>query len=226
MILTPSSLHDAELVRRFQAGDESAFGEIAARHRDRLLAIAQRYLGNRADAEEIAQDTLLHAYRGLASFRGESSLASWLHRIASNLSCNRYWYFHRRRRHVTQALDSRLGPGGTSCIADFIASEAPDPARMSIHREFLAEVTASMQRLSPLQREILSRRNLSGHSYARIAREFGICIGTVKSRLARARGSVRKLLAEKYAAPEVGAPNAAQWFEPHRLTHSPSDAAR
>src|SRR5512132_1613034 len=100
--------HDAELVRRFNAGDEAAFVEIMTRYREKIFSVALALLRNRADAEEIAQDTFIRAHRGLARFRGDSSLATWLHRIAVNLARNRYWYFFRRRRHATLSLDCAL----------------------------------------------------------------------------------------------------------------------
>src|SRR5512133_607976 len=90
--------HDAELVRRFNAGDEAAFVEIMNRYREKIFSVALALLRNRADAEEIAQDTFIRAHRGLSRFRGDSSLATWLHRIAVNLARNRYWYFFRHRR--------------------------------------------------------------------------------------------------------------------------------
>ena len=100
--------HDAGLVRRFNAGDEAAFEEIMNRYREKIFSVALALLRNRADAEEIAQDTFIRAHRGLARFRGDSSLATWLHRIAVNLARNRYWYFFRRRRHATLSLDCAL----------------------------------------------------------------------------------------------------------------------
>src|SRR5271169_363091 len=80
--------HDAGLVRRFNAGDGNAFAEIMTRHRGRIFSIALGHLRNRSDAEEITQDTFVRAHRGLARFRGDSSLGTWLHTIAFNLSCN------------------------------------------------------------------------------------------------------------------------------------------
>src|SRR6266700_1341121 len=106
------AVHDAELVRRFRAGDDSAFVDIMNRYREKIFTIVLGLLRNHADAEEIAQDTFIRAHRGLANFRGDSSLATWLHRIAVNLSRNRYWYFFRRRRHATLSLDCPLGDDG------------------------------------------------------------------------------------------------------------------
>src|SRR5688500_15827596 len=77
--------HDTELVRRFLSGDEPAFVEITSRYRAKIFSVAISLLRNRADAEEIVQDTFVRAYRGLKNFRGDSSLATWLHRIAVNL---------------------------------------------------------------------------------------------------------------------------------------------
>src|SRR5438105_1019557 len=111
---------DGELIRRFNSGDEGAFAEIVARYREKILALAERFLRNHADAEEIAQDTFIRAHRGLATFRGDSSLATWLHRIAVNLARNRYWYFYRRRRHMTLSLDCPLNPesSGSGTFSD------------------------------------------------------------------------------------------------------------
>jgi RNA polymerase sigma-70 factor (ECF subfamily) len=81
---------DRLLVRRFNDGDQSAFTEIVQRHRDRIQNLAIRFLRDPGDAEEVAQDTFVRAFRGLAKFRGESSLATWLHHIATNLARNRY----------------------------------------------------------------------------------------------------------------------------------------
>jgi RNA polymerase sigma-70 factor, ECF subfamily len=81
---------DVELVNRFKAGDESALIEIMAAHREKIYNIAISRLRNCQDAEEVVQDVFIRAHRGLANFRGDSSLATWLHRIAVNLSSNHY----------------------------------------------------------------------------------------------------------------------------------------
>src|SRR3954471_9346160 len=128
--------HDAELVRRFNAGDEEAFVEIMTRYREKIFSVALALLRNRADAEEIAQDTFSRAHRGLSRFRGDSSLATWLHRIAVNLARNRYWYFFRRRRHSTLSLDCPLGEDTNATFTELVASEAPDPSREAATDEF------------------------------------------------------------------------------------------
>jgi RNA polymerase sigma-70 factor (ECF subfamily) len=211
------ALHDAGLVRRFNAGDQAAFVEIVTRYRAKLLHVALGLLRNHADAEEIAQDTFIRAHRSLALFRGESSLAAWLHCITLNLARNRYWYFYRRRRHLTQSLDNTVGAESSTTYADLIASPAPGPAREAASREFSSEVTACMARLNPRQREILLLRNVRQLSYREISRLLGISIGTVKSRVARARENLRGLLIPVYA--DTAGPGLApvlSWFESSR----------
>ena len=205
------ALLDAALVCRFNAGDQAAFVEIVSRYRGKMFSIALRHLRNHADAEEIAQDTFIRAYRGLARFRGDSSLASWLHRIAFNLARNRYRYFF--RRHETLSFDCALSDDSTATIADLVTSDVPDPAREAANREFFAHVTVCMEKLSAHQREILTLRNLLHYSYEEIAATLGLSRGTVKSRITRARKNLRGLLAETYAGFAPGTSPSFQWFE-------------
>lgn len=213
------ALHDVGLVQRFNTGDESAFAEIVTRYRSPLLHAAFNLLHNQADAEEIAQDTFLRAYRGLARFRGEASLSVWLHCIALNLSRNRYWYFFRRKRHLTQSLDATVGPGNSMTFTDLVPDTEPDPVRETTHREFSSVVTECMQQLSAPQREILHLRNVRQESYNAIATILGIKRGTVKSRVARARKNLRALLVKIYAAEATATANPTPdaWFEDGRL---------
>jgi RNA polymerase sigma-70 factor (ECF subfamily) len=209
------ALHDAGLVQRFNTGDASAFDEIVRRFRERMFAVAFSLLRNRTDAEEIAQDTFVRAHRGLANFRGDSSLATWLHRIALNLARNRYWYHHRRQRHVTHSLDCAFSDDGRASFGDLVVTPETGPARAAVATEFLDLIERCMGNLGPSQRNILIARNHRHHSYAKIAWELGIKVGTVKSRIARARENLRALLAAE--CPEF-APDArpAAWFEPVR----------
>jgi RNA polymerase sigma-70 factor (ECF subfamily) len=206
---------DAARVKRFNAGDSAAFEEIVAVHRERIQAVAQAFLRNFADAEEITQDTFLRAHRGLAEFRGDSSLATWLHRIAMNLARNRYWYFHRRRRHLTLSLDATLQDGSPSTFSDLVATDASDPARAAVADEFTQLIDRCMQQLADRPRAILQLRNALNRSYRDIASECGTNIGTVKSRIARARANLRDLMAKECPEFAVDAPPMA-WLEPVR----------
>jgi len=207
---------DAALVRRFNAGDQTAFAEIDTRHRGRLFAIAFRQLRNAADAEEIAQDALVRAYRGLAHFRGESSLSVWLHSITLNLARNRYWHSFRRQRHVTQSLDRPISDDNPANYAECVACDAPGPQREAVTAEFNEFVAACLVSLNSAQREILKLSNGRELSYQEIAKALGINIGTVKSRIWRARENLRVMLTETYGDADLGSTSFSQWFEPNR----------
>jgi len=207
--------YDAELVKRFKAGDESAFVEIVQFYRARMFGVAMGVLKNRADAEEISQDAFIRAHRCLENFRGDSSLAVWLHCIALNLARNRYWYFFRRRRHLTDSLDLGGDERRPEPARDRMVSTAANPARQAVTNEFAELVARCMAQLGDRQRDILTQRTNRNLSYHEIARDLGIRVGTVKSRIARARLELRALLAK--ACPEFGRnPSPLAWFEPAR----------
>jgi RNA polymerase sigma-70 factor (ECF subfamily) len=187
---------DRKLVQRVNVGDEAAFNEIVERYRTKIFNLTLGLLHNQGDAEELTQDTFIRAYRGLARFRGDSSLATWLYRIAMNLARNRYWYFFRRRRHATLSLDCPLGDDSAATFADQFASEAHDPAQETATDEFTSLIAECMERLDAAHREILTMRNILHLSYEEIAASLGLNVGTVKSRIARARERLRAQLAE------------------------------
>jgi RNA polymerase sigma-70 factor (ECF subfamily) len=209
--------HDRKLVQRFNDGDDSAFVEIIARYKSKMYSIALSHLRNHSDAEEIAQDTFIRAHRGLAHFRGDSSLATWLHRIAFNLSRNRFKYYFCRRRHAMLSLDCAFSDDNNATFSELIASEAPSPAREATAGEFTELVTECMEKLGASQREILNLRNAMGKSYGEISRSLGISVGTVKSRIGRAREKLRELLAVEYPEAAPGS-SPLDWFEPMRPT--------
>ena len=210
--------YDVTLIERFHHGDETAFVEIMQRYHGRIFGLANNLLRNSADAEEITQDTFIRAHRGLANFRGESSLATWLYRIALNLSRNRYWYFFRRRRQDSISLERNLTDESDATFADLIAADAQNPVQQTVTQEFTDLISVCMERLDARHREILRMRNVLNQPYEEIARALGINVGTVKSRIARARENLRKLLSE--AAPEFTAETeAAEFFENTRTAH-------
>src|SRR5580692_8633258 len=166
--------YDAKLVNRFKAGDEAAFVEIMDRYRCKISSIALSHLRNHADADEITQDTFIRAHRGLANFRGDSSLATWLHRIAFNLSRNRYKYYLCRRRQDTLSLDCAFSDDNQATFSDLVASDAPSPDREAAAGEFTELVSNCMDKLGSRQREILRMRNHLDQSYAEIAEKLRI----------------------------------------------------
>jgi RNA polymerase sigma-70 factor (ECF subfamily) len=213
--MNAEAIQDADLVRRFNTGDEDSFVEIMNRHRSRIFAAAMGLLHNQADAEEIVQDTFVRAHRGFARFRGDCSVATWLHRIAVNLARNRYWYFFRRRRQSTLSLDAALGEQDGATFSDLVSTAEPDPSQGSSLNEFQAAVDRCMARLDPSYRRILTMRTVLDQSYEEIAAALGINVGTVKSRIARARERLRTRLAEECPDFERDS-EPSGWFEPAR----------
>jgi RNA polymerase sigma-70 factor (ECF subfamily) len=209
--LVPAAI-DRVLVGRFTGGDERAFVEIVARYREKILRTTLGLLRNHADAEEVTQDTFVRAHRGLSAFRGDSSLSTWLYRIALNLSRNRYWHNYRRRRQDCISLDCALSDGNPATASDLLADAGADPAQEVAAREFSAVVEHSLKFLSSRHREILNMRNVLDRSYEEIAVTLGVSVGTVKSRIARARECLRERVDQHGGTNE----RLRDWFLPAR----------
>ncbi|GAB5558412.1 MAG: sigma-70 family RNA polymerase sigma factor [Synoicihabitans sp.] len=191
------NIDDETLVARFQSGDDSVFAEIVDRYRARIYGYVRRLLRDKTDAEEVTQDTFVRAYRNLNRFRGDASLLTWLHRIATNLARNRYWYFFRRRRQDTYSIDAPISENSEHSLIDNLVSEEPDPSEQSAKREFTQTVKTCLDRIDPLFREPLEMRAGKDLRYAEIAKITNVPVGTVKSRIARARRELRAHLSEE-----------------------------
>jgi RNA polymerase sigma-70 factor, ECF subfamily len=167
---------DAELLHRHIDGDPEAFGELFRRHRDRLWAVAVRTLGDPEEAADALQDAMISAFRRAGSFRGDSAVTTWLHRIVINASVDRL----RRRaaRPVTSAPDERVLDGLPAGRAH------PDPSSAS---DTSLDVTAELRKLPRDQQAALVLVDMLGYSVADAAEILGVSQGTVKSRCARGR---------------------------------------
>ena len=190
---------DMELVRNFVKGDESAFVEIIRRHQEKLFYVANDLIHNQADAEEIVQDTFVRAYRSLHKFRGDSSLSTWLHRITINLSRNRHWYFFRRRRQSSFSMNCPLSEDSEKTLADIIADENPTAEENLVQSEFLRIINECRQRLRTTHREILELLIDEHFTYEEIAQALCLDLGTVKSRVARARSVLQRLVEKEFS---------------------------
>jgi RNA polymerase sigma-70 factor (ECF subfamily) len=176
--MSDPSLGDADLLARHVAGDPDAFGELVARHRDRLWAVALRTLGNPEDAADAVQDALLSAYRGAAGFKGNSAVTTWLHRIVVNACLD---LTRRRAVRPTQPLLEEPAVGAPDLI------DARDTA---------LAVTAALRTLSIEQAAAVVLVDIEGFSVDEAAQILDVPTGTVKSRCARARGKLADQLHE------------------------------
>jgi RNA polymerase sigma-70 factor (ECF subfamily) len=175
---------DDALLAAHLAGDADAFGALVARHRDRLWAAALRTLGDRDEAADALQDALVNAYRHAASFRGDSRVTTWLHRVVVNACLDRV---RRRAARPTAAL-----PDDDDLARAPSALPGPDPAEQAALR---VDVLAALAVLPAEQRAALVLVDMQGYPVEEAARILDCAVGTVKSRCARGRARLLPLLA-------------------------------
>ena len=187
---------DRVLVDRFKGGDQGAFEEMVSRYWDRIYAMVHQLLRNPQDAEEVTQDAFIRAHRGLEKFRGDSAFSTWLYQIATNLARNRYWYWWRRKRDKSISFDQPIGDDSTTTLGEVFAADVETPGDAAVTQELIDRIAVGMEKLNPKHREILILRNVKNLSYEEIAGILRISVGTVKSRIARARESLRSKLGE------------------------------
>ena len=181
-------LEDSQLVARSQGGDLAAFNAIVERYQSQVLNVAWRVVGSRASAEDITQETFISAYRAMGKFRG-GSLRAWLFRIASNLGVD---LLRSSKRRPEDSLDLSLESPSFQ-----VASRDESPEQAAIRGELGGEIQRAILSLPDDQKLALLLIDVQGLSYDEAAEATGASIGTVKSRLSRARGKVRDLLVKR-----------------------------
>lgn len=176
---------EKELVRAAAGGDESAFNELVRIYENKAYHLALRMVGNAEDACDVAQDAFLAAWRGLPSFRGESGFSTWLYRLVSNAAIDHL----RRTKHQR---------GNVSLDDEELNLDAPDdaptPQEAAEEKDLKEAVAAGLRELSDDHRIILVMREVQELSYEEIAESLQLDLGTVKSRISRARTHLRKIL--------------------------------
>lgn len=184
---------DSALIARAQGGDLSAFDQVVLRHQGMVYAVALRMLNNTDDAQEVAQDAFVRAYRAIGTFRQEAKLSTWLVSITMNLCRNRRRWWARRRRIIVASLDDPIETGeGT--MAQEVADPTPGPVETAQRRELQQQVAQTLQLLEEPYRSVIVLRDIHGYSYEEIAQMLHCRVGTVKSRINRARLQLRALL--------------------------------
>lgn len=193
-----SALEDRELLAAHVAGHAGAFGELFGRHRDRLWAVALRTTGNPEDAADGLQDAMVAAYRRAGSFRGESAVTTWLHRVVVNACLDRLRAATVRRTHpMPDDLDDHPRAGRTP-------GEAPEqPDAASVRAEERRAVIAALAALPAEQRAAVVLVDMEGYPVAEAARILDCPVGTVKSRCSRARARLAVVLAPLLLDAEV-----------------------
>ena len=185
-------------IARSQRGDRGAFNLLVTYYQSAAYGLALRMLGDAEVAADVTQDAFFAAFRNIRAFRG-SSFRAWLLRIVSN-GCYDYWRAQRRR--PAESLDALLAGGddapgtgaGESELARALADDAWNPEGAALRAEMIAAIEAALLRLAPEQRLVIILSDIQGLSYEEIARIADIPLGTVKSRIARARARLREML--------------------------------
>lgn len=187
---------DEGLIARLRAGEMAAFEELVGEYQPLVYALTLRILGNVEDARDATQETFLKIFRHFAHFRGDSSLKTWICRVAVNQARTSDRWWRRRRRDVTDSLDlspdeqNRLGTLTVATLAD----ESASPESQTLSRERCREIQRALGEVKKDFRIAVILRDIEGMTYEEIACILEISTGTVKSRIARGREMLREVL--------------------------------
>ncbi len=185
---------DADLVERCRRGESDAFGRLVVKYQDRILNTCWRICGNRADAEDLAQETFVKALRSIERFDWRSQFYTWLYRIAVNLAISAGRKGGRAKVYSLDRARNDDGESRPETAADRLASTGPSPGEQAVDREAEAMVVKALDDLDGEHRTVLVLRDLESLGYGEIAEILDIPPGTVKSRLHRARLAMREAL--------------------------------
>jgi RNA polymerase sigma-70 factor, ECF subfamily len=200
---------EAALVAELQAGSEEAFAWLIARYHQPIYSLLARTLHDRADAADLTQEVFVKVFRGVGRFHGESSLRTWIYRIALHEASNqRRWWMRHKQQEVP--IEQEIGDGNSGVpikLKETLIDPGESPFEMALHQENRARVEAALSRVSEPFRTTLILRDIEGFVYEEVAEIQGVNLGTVKSRLVRGRALLKAILAESRSgeAPGVSA---------------------
>src|SRR5262245_13782293 len=187
------SAEEALFVTRLQANEDAAYDELVRTFSASIFHVAYRMLGDSAEASDTVQEIFLKVFRNIGGFKGEAALKTWIFKIAFSEILNRLRWWKRRGRFAMMSLDAE--PGANGAAAGFkVASPGPTPEQVLESKEQDAAIQQALAKLSKEHRSIIVLRDIEGFSYNEIADVLGVSMGTVKSRLARARADLKKSL--------------------------------
>jgi RNA polymerase sigma-70 factor, ECF subfamily len=187
---------DAALVADLKAGSEEAFAILIAQYHQPLYSLIARSLNDPADAGDITQEVFIKVFRNIRSFHGESSLRTWLYRIALHEASNqRRWWFRHKKQELT--IDSSPEPeddGHCHPLSATLADDGESPFDHAVHAELRERVEEALRQIPEAFRTVVVLREIEGFGYEEIAEILNVNLGTVKSRLTRGRSALRALL--------------------------------
>ena len=185
------------LVDRCRRGDRDSFAQLMRLHERQIYNFTYRMLGNEEEAEDLTQDIFVAAFRGIRKFRGEAKFSTWLYRIALNQTRNRIKYLSRRDFFAKQSRRVQHREESPWENPELLADSAPTPEQLTLTKSMAIQVQQCLNQIPPQARQILVLRDVQGFSYEELSEMLSLNLGTVKSRLHRARASLQECLADK-----------------------------
>jgi len=187
----PVDVVDLHLVESLRDGSERAYEELLIRFQQPVYALALRLLDDQSEASDVVQEVFLKVFRNVGSFRGQSTLKTWIYRITVNEAHNaRRWFFRHRRAEVE--LDKN--PDESRNWKEIIPDRSRSPFDAAFDGEQHIMIEAALKRINPIFREAVALRDISDLAYEEIAEILGVSLGTVKSRILRGREALREEL--------------------------------
>ena len=183
-------MSEEQLIRRAQQGDNGAFEELLLLHQKKVYNLCLRMSANPDDALDLSQEAFLRVWRSLGQYQFEASFSTWLFRLTSNICID---FLRRKKRRQETSLTESYDDSDEGAELS-VPDAQPGPEQQAMTNETKIELARAMEQLSPEHREILQLRVIEDLQYEQIADILGVRVGTVKSRLARARLSFRKIL--------------------------------
>jgi RNA polymerase sigma-70 factor, ECF subfamily len=197
-LVSALSLQSAEaaLIAELQAGSEQAFAWLIARYHQPIYSLLARTLHDRADAADLTQEVFVKVFRGVGRFHGESSLRTWIYRIALHEASNqRRWWMRHKQQEVPIEQEMTDGSSGNPIkLKEMLIDPAESPFDLVLHAENRARVEAALNQVPEPFRTTLILRDIEGFVYEEVAEIQGINLGTVKSRLVRGRACLKAIL--------------------------------
>jgi RNA polymerase sigma-70 factor (ECF subfamily) len=199
---------EAALIEELRAGSEEAFQWLIARFHQPIYSLLARTVQDRADAADLTQEVFVKVFRGVANFHGESSLRTWIYRIALREASNqRRWWMRHKQQEIPIEQEVSDGECGTPVLLkDTLQDPAESPFDIAVHAENRARVEAALKQVPEPFRRTLILRDIEGFVYEEVAEIEGVNLGTVKSRLVRGRACLKALLTAPAAEFRAAAP--------------------
>jgi RNA polymerase sigma-70 factor, ECF subfamily len=193
---------EAALIAELRAGSDEAFAWLIARYHQPIFSLLARTVQDRAEAADLTQEVFVKVFRGVGNFRGNSSLRTWIYRIALHEASNqrRWWMRHKQQEVAIDQVMSESDCGTPVRLRELLVDQAESPYEQAVHAETRARVEAALKQVPEPFRTTLILRDIEGFVYEEVAEIQGVNLGTVKSRLVRGRAALKAILTATAAA--------------------------